>query len=744
MPWATDLLPPEIDANMDRLETLWAQRGPHAAFVGYFIPDPWHEAKDWLQARGITLTACGGYGLKNVSVEENMKRIQSSRIAPALQSREQVDRGYLPCRILKNISYGALGISNNPAVERLFGPDLFSKLIVGTGIGDTLSKGLDATLDPAAQRQLMAHIRDNHTYVNRLQEVESVLVHCGYDCAPAARKQGPNVLHITFHAGCEADLQTVATELGWNLRSIMLLREPDASNEWYTMTDSVVSMLRTRFQAAIDAADVVIVSDTAPLARLFVDRPVKRLIVWVCNRINYECSVASYRQEVKTLSREPWVRYLAYTPFELEFAQRHGFDVQWHGTIRPVGRAYDASDDDHGKQVFVGAYHNDAIALDLRQMISGHVAAAGLTIAPQTRYKGPAELKTFAAIVHIPYSASNLALFEAVANEIPYLIPSESLMQRMMDGRERLPLKESLFVPDSKASSIEWYRFKDCVLEFDRFEDIATLLQPNCLADCKRRMRDKYPVHKEHTLGLWAQHVQDADAFAAMGPLLRAGLKPYVGDDLFRKWFHRVPQSREQTFGEVIRSLRKLNRPPLILELGTTRSFVDGRFPGCNSNDTRFWEPHVMDRWDWSAGIFTKVMATVFPDAEITTVDLARDHLERCRTVVSSRNVQFIHESSTRFLSRVQQTYDLIYLDTGDMTPIQPTAELQLAEAVEIPRILHPNGILLLDDVRSTVPMEAGCTHSLGKAYLSLPWLVDHGFYVCMDEYQTLLRRRRS
>ena len=744
MPWATDLLPHEIQANMDKLETIHANRGSEVQFVGYFIDDPWRRAERHLSSKNMCLTKCGGYGLKNVSVEENMRRIQSGRIAPALQPEEQVRRGYLPCRILKNISYGALGISNNPHVRRLFGDELFSHLIVGNSVEEALDKGLEARLDVDAQRALMRHIKDNHTYVNRLQELDAMFAHLGHVKSPPPPPKAPSVLHITFHAGCEKDLQAVAQVLGWNLDTIMIMREPGATNDWYKLTDEVVTLFWERFEKRFLSADVVIVSDTAPLARLFVKRPVKKLVVWVCNRINYACTVSTYHEEVKQLSRQPWVRYVAYTPFETEYAARERLDVLWRGTIRPLGATVPRLENgDRSSEVFIGTYHNDAIAWNLRSIVEPHVVSAGLKIGDANRYDGAADLKTYAAVIHIPYAASNLALFEALANEIPYLIPSKDLMQRMMDKRERLPLRTALFTPDHKAGSMEWYRFADCFLTFDRFEDIPALLDPITLASCRLRMRNRYPIHREQVLAQWKEMVEDGDSFLPLAPMLRNALFPYCSRGTFEKWFGRVPQQRDVTFAEVIRTLRSLGRAPRILELGTSRSFVDGRFPGCNTDDTSVWEPHVMDRWDWSAGCFTKVMSVVFPDAIIKTVDLSPAHLRRCRVMCenTSSNIEFIHASSEDFLNRCRDKFDLVYMDTGDMTPIAETSNLHFREAQLVSRVLTRDGLLLLDDVHSCVPLEAGESNPLGKAYRSLPWLQDHGFYVSMDEYQVLLRR---
>ena len=55
-----------------------------------------------------------------MTIEENVKLIQESILAPAIQTDWQVENGYIPCRIFKNISYGKMGVTNNPTVNKLF------------------------------------------------------------------------------------------------------------------------------------------------------------------------------------------------------------------------------------------------------------------------------------------------------------------------------------------------------------------------------------------------------------------------------------------------------------------------------------------------------------------------------------------------------------------------------------------------------------------------------------------------
>lgn len=744
MPWATDLLPHEIQKNIDNLEVIHEQRGKEIQFVGYFIPDPWQKAQQYASTKGISFAKVGGYGLPNVSVEENVQRIQRGIISPALQSEEQIHRGYLPCRILKNISYGALGISNNPHIKRLFPEHLMNGIVFGTTIEETIDNGLAATMDFSVQRELMNFVKENHTYVNRLLELQEVFQQF-YEKKEYPKENSlsykPNVLHITFHAGCAADLTNVAEILSWNLDTLMLLKEPQTCNEWYSMNDEVVALFWSRYEERILQADVVIISDTAPLARLFVNRPIKKLIVWVCNRIQYGCTVSSYKAEVEELAKQPWVSYLAYTPFEITYADRLQYDIPWKGTVRPLGK-YTNTVVPRNNKVFIGSYHNDSIALDLRSLVKDYVEQAGKKLSSLARYDGVENLKSYDAVIHIPYAASNLALFEALANQIPYLIPSKELMQRLIHKQEDLPYLDSIFVPDDQAESIEWYRYADCFLTFNHFDEIPSLLEESNLENCRARLAAKYKVHKEIVLNQWKHYIQDADVFSTMAPYMENALKPYFCDNTFRKFFGRVPLPRNVTFQEVIRFL-STRTDISILELGTSRSFVDGCFPGCNTDDTKYWEPYVMDRWDWSAGCFTKVMSTVFPNAKITTLDLSPLHLKRCQIMnKNSTNIKYVHASSIDFLRACQETFDLVYMDTGDMTPIQDTANLQLEEAKLIHFVLKNDGILLIDDVHSCVPFQAGdATNPYGKAYLSLPYLLQNKFYMSMDEYQVILRK---
>ncbi|MDR3550951.1 MAG: hypothetical protein P4L31_06065 [Candidatus Babeliales bacterium] len=209
------------------------------------------------------------------------------------------------------------------------------------------------------------------------------------------------------------------------------------------------------------------------------------------------------------------------------------------------------------------------------------------------------------------------------------------------------------------------------------------------------------------------------------------------------------PQSRYHTFLYAFEHFAQ-NGGKVVVELGTSRSFTHGGLPGCNRDELYFWTPNEPRNWDWGAGIFTRMAAECLQhlNPKIHTIDLASSHIARCKHMTAdfSDIITYHVCSSLDFLSVCKpRSIDLLYLDTGDMTPIEPTARMQLAEAKLIVErnVLADNGILLIDDVRNQTPKKFGDTSGLGKSKYAIPYLLEHGFEIVMDEYQVLMRKKR-
>jgi hypothetical protein len=210
----------------------------------------------------------------------------------------------------------------------------------------------------------------------------------------------------------------------------------------------------------------------------------------------------------------------------------------------------------------------------------------------------------------------------------------------------------------------------------------------------------------------------------------------------------RLPQSRYETFRFVFDHFEK-SGGKVVVELGTSRSFNHGGLPGCNSDQISYWKLDQPETWDWGAGFFTRMAAVSLShlSPQIHTVDISSNHIARCQVMTAdfSRIISYHVKDSVTFLKECDfpEGIDLLYLDTGDMTPIEPSALLQLEEVKVIVarNLLAKDGLILLDDVKNRTPKKFGEQSDLGKSKYSLPFLLQHGFKVIMDEYQVVLQK---
>jgi hypothetical protein len=215
-------------------------------------------------------------------------------------------------------------------------------------------------------------------------------------------------------------------------------------------------------------------------------------------------------------------------------------------------------------------------------------------------------------------------------------------------------------------------------------------------------------------------------------------------------YLQSVPKSRYDTLRAAFEHFENTNGK-IVVELGTTRSFVHGGLAGCNLDDPMWWTPNQPENWDWGAGFFTLMAAiSLSPltnEFELHTVDLSKAHINRCKIITEQYKtcISYHVNSSENFLMQFPESkkIDLLYMDTGDMTPIEPTAQLHMREAkIIIERdLMAKNGLILIDDVRSGTPKKFGELSEYGKAKYSLPYLLENGFEILMDEYQVLLRK---
>ncbi len=171
MPWATDLLPAEIDEIKAQIATK-KQKNQTAVFIGtisygQFGNQP--QINDFTRAcQERTISFTNG-GVNSRSMEDNISLVQNALLAPAIQGEWQCRQGYIPCRIFKNISYGAMGITNSETVYKLF----HEKILYDPNTYQLGIKACNAIKDHSLEKQyeLMDFVRDHHTYLDRIERL---------------------------------------------------------------------------------------------------------------------------------------------------------------------------------------------------------------------------------------------------------------------------------------------------------------------------------------------------------------------------------------------------------------------------------------------------------------------------------------------------------------------------------------------------------------------------------------------
>lgn len=165
-PWGTNLLADEF------MPPVFNPHSTVAAFVGSIWEGNGQgnvgsigELKDALHKRGLRFDH--HYG---VSDAENAEIVRAARIAPAVTGRWQVEHEYLPCRVFKNVSYGALAVTNVPTFPEL----LDGAAISGSSIDHLIEWA--ATMGEARYLNLVRIQQEvvarDYTYVNSLAMIE--------------------------------------------------------------------------------------------------------------------------------------------------------------------------------------------------------------------------------------------------------------------------------------------------------------------------------------------------------------------------------------------------------------------------------------------------------------------------------------------------------------------------------------------------------------------------------------------
>lgn len=164
-PWATDLLPYEIDIEYNHISnkkciwvgSIWGGYHGNITEINKFINSCKKYNYEFIN-----------YNPGQCSFEKNKELVLSAEIAPSINGEWQKNKHYIPCRIFKNISYGKVGITNNLAVKNLLEDNVIfseSDQLMDSYLSYDMNK-LKKIFNNSCNL-----VKEKHTYIDRINSI---------------------------------------------------------------------------------------------------------------------------------------------------------------------------------------------------------------------------------------------------------------------------------------------------------------------------------------------------------------------------------------------------------------------------------------------------------------------------------------------------------------------------------------------------------------------------------------------
>lgn len=182
MYWATDLLPYEF--NYSDADNIVNNNVIH--YIGSIGENNLFTEFKTLAERMYFNVVCHDPWSNPISYEENIRLMKESYCTPDFRSHGYADKysqygkmngtnhldiGYIPCRVLKAISYGRTGITNSKRVKELLG----EFVEYAETPGDVFNCNEQRKNDNEWRKRCMKHVSENHTFLQRARDLARAL-----------------------------------------------------------------------------------------------------------------------------------------------------------------------------------------------------------------------------------------------------------------------------------------------------------------------------------------------------------------------------------------------------------------------------------------------------------------------------------------------------------------------------------------------------------------------------------------
>ncbi len=328
---------------------------------------------------------------------------------------------------------------------------------------------------------------------------------------------------MSFHTGCIKDFEEVGRRLHLDLTSWHISSGPRSKYDGKERMGNDIFDIGHKRAAAVwninkdyfDTFDVIVTSDTAPLARIFLQHGwQKPLIIWICNRFDYKDGGPQdepfpdkeFYALFKKAAQQKNVFFVNYTAYERLYAKNKNIDTG-RLIIKPCGSCEQTMRDNAISYIPQEVKKEETFFVLPRpgwEQLYNRCKELSINVYTGS-YNGPADLKDFKGIMHLPYQWSNLAFFENIQYGLPHFVPSRELVLKWYKDSELYSFFCFYHLHVSCLELCEWYapEHKDIIIYFDSWEDLKHKTQTTDYAAMRKKVKDFGTAHNQEMIRRW-------------------------------------------------------------------------------------------------------------------------------------------------------------------------------------------------------------------------------------------------
>ncbi len=338
------------------------------------------------------------------------------------------------------------------------------------------------------------------------------------------------ILHLSFHKGCQNDIQYICYKLNYDLEFMKFTDgyTTDNNNDIYNITHQKAIDAWNNYKDYYNKFDIIITSDTAPISRVFLQNGWnkdnnKKLIIWICNRFDYSHGFSSefpdneYYDLFRIAINSKNVYIIGYTPIEIFYANNIRNVLLNDIVIKPIGNNINYCNNYNQlinyiqpiNSLFIIPYHNENIMMNLEETLNNYNIPCYKS--NTNKYDGAIDLLKYKGVIHIPYAWSNLALFEGIQLGIIYFIPDFNFLMQIKKNKNFWFQDYYLIEKYNCHNLCEWYaeEHSNIFIYFSSWEDLQYKFN-NIDIDKQKSIIKEFAIkHENKYLDMWDKIIRN-------------------------------------------------------------------------------------------------------------------------------------------------------------------------------------------------------------------------------------------